>query len=413
MNRTIEIRNTGGIFFNKKDYMWVGLLFAYCINLLDIGWYAPLIFSPFLIAYLLKGKFSYSFITPLLLLICFNILYALFLYEYHYNTFTSIIGKVLYPIYFFVIGYMVVKGDEQNQYKKTYGYLLTLIISNVLFGVLCLIKTISLYGNMEIARFMAGRVVINIWGSNPIAATILNMSLAFGLSLLHSIFLSHKNIRHGKLIKLTVILSFIASVYCVVQLGNRTGILIIVCSYVVAFLLANKTGRRFGSVLFMIILGFFIKFLYNMNIFGIESAIKNTYFYARFLEQSLTEDPRISAWSIAFQGIFENPLGGKETKLPLISAHNMWLDVGYEAGIFPFLLLVVFTVVSIKTLVVFINLNHPIMLKSIIIGLYTSFFITFFMEPVLMGGVFYFTMFCFVFGIIVRLNSEKIQNNKL
>lgn len=391
---------------NIKEIILTIVLFIYCINLYNIGTYIPLILIPFVFSYAYKEQISIkTFVLGFFLFIFFAI-YSIILYFYQYSGYTAIIGKIIYPVLLFFLGNWLVKEDKN--YNKTIKYLLTIIISFTLYGVLSTQKVISLYGNSTQARNSIGRVGLDIWSNNVVSATALNAWLAFGLSLLALLFIKDYTLEEWKKIKLFSLICFVLSAYGVIQLGNRTGVVITIVTFIITLLFSSKLSvKKIFNLILLLLLFIFGRILYKMNLFGLKNIVESSYLFGRFMDSNLTEDPRVESWKAAFIGLFENPMGGKETIMPLNSAHNMWLDVGYETGIIPFTLLIIFTIMTLNYIIKFIRKDHPPLVKGLILTLYTSFLLTFFVEPVLLGLNEYFTIFCLLMGVVYRLNQDS------
>jgi hypothetical protein len=399
----------GGIPFKSREILWSLVIVLYCINFLNVGIYIPFLLLPHLLIYVFKNRFSKVFFGTLSLLTLFSIVFTVSNYHYGFIENKVVLAiRLFYPVCLFILGYKLINKDFD--YQKTYRYLFLIIISFTMFGFLSLMNTIFTFGNIQVAsEVLKGRMVISIWGDQLISATGLNTFLSIGLFLLPIIFLTDSTLKHIKAVKIISIICFVASVYCVFQLGNRTGLGIIVASFIVITLYKKPNVIRFVKWTCFTFLLLFFRILFDQNFLGMRQAWENTFMYSRFHENDLTEDPRYEAWNSAFWGLFEHPLGGRKTEIPLSYAHNMWLDVGYDSGILPFVLLIAFTLLSMLSLITFIKVKRPMILRCLIIGLYTAFFITFAAEPILQGWFTYFTIFCFILGIIQRLNSNYFQ----
>jgi hypothetical protein len=357
--------------------------------------------------FIFKNRYEKLFWVFFLILMSFSFVYGIFSYFYGYATIGITLMYVTYPIILFVIGYKITGHDS---YIKTFRYIFIIIVFSTLFGFGSVLKTISTYGSMESAISVFGRrSALNIWTGELISATVMNMRLSFGLALLPLIILiKDKSTKYSKSIKLISFVCFITAIYSAIQLGNRTSLVISAMSMITVFLFSRKINLKKILNFFVLILVFFIgKWLYTINLFGIAYKWKTSTLGYRFQTVNTIDDPRITAWRESFYGIFENPLGGKKTNLGLDFAHNLWLDVGYEVGIIPFILLLILTILSLISLRKFLRSNHPVMLKSLIISLYTAFFITFLLEPVIQAWFTYFNLYCFILGIIQRLNFEN------
>ncbi|AZU61065.1 O-antigen ligase family protein [Neobacillus mesonae] len=397
--------------FRGSGVIWTLILFVYCINFLNIGVYVPLLLSPLVILYLLKKRHNKTFLLTIFILFGFFIVYSLFLYFYGYSSIVSIAGKIIYPTMFFIIGHILVKGDQD--FRKTYRNIFAIVLAFTVYGVISTKKAISLYGDAETARSSIGRVGIDMWTNNVVSATALNASLAFGLSLAVILLIRDKSFVKWKTVKYISLLCFLASTYAVIQLGNRTGIIIIFLTlFITIFFTKRVSTKKLMNAIIAGVVLVIASFLYNINLFGIKTSIESSYLFFRFRGSTIEEDPRVSAWKATFSGLFEHPMGGKETYTPLNSAHNLWLDVGYEAGVIPFILLVAFTVISLIAIWRFRNMDFPVMLKAIMLALYVSFMATFFVEPVLIGLNEYFTIFCLFIGMIQRLIFERVSSRK-
>ena len=145
-------------------------------------------------------------------------------------------------------------------------------------------------------------------------------------------------------------------------------------------------------------------FLYNLNLFNLKASFEGTMLFQRMATTNLQNDSRIDSWGTVLSGLFKYPLGGKGPDLRAGYAHNLWLDVGYEGGLIPFILLLSFTIVSLYAVYRFLKTDHPVYFKGITISLLTALGIIFFLEPVLQGITVLFMFYCFLVGVIFKVN---------
>lgn len=399
-----------GVFFNKnkalkyKDLFWCAVIVTYSMNTF-LGSLLLLCVSPYIIYQIFNKKFDKLFFVSIYFLISFCVLFAVMMYGYGLEKdLLGIIRIIYYPFCLYVLGNTLAKNDFL--YKKTYRYLYLIIGSSALYGFLSLYKTIKLYGSMNDALSAEGRTVVNLWGDNLIAATGLNSYISLGLSLLPLLFLSDKSINNKKF-KIINIILFSISVYTTVQLANRTGLMITIVSTIAVILFTKKNVKFSIKLIMATILLFFFKLLYSQNFMGVKNWWESSLIYYRLENGALANDnPRILAWKTAFNGLFEYPMGGRQSYIRVGYAHNLWLDVARDTGIIPYLLIISFTIAVIITLVKFMRTDHPAYLKGLIVTSSISFFITFSIEPVIEGILDYFTFFCFFIGVIQRLNVD-------
>lgn len=397
--------------FSLKYYIWLIILVAYSSNILGYGKFIPILLIPYCLMYLFNERFSKTFMITLFILLSFTVSYSIMLLHYGYFTIPTVLGRLIFPIILFIIGNKLSKNDIHD--KKTTGYLISITVASALYGFLSLIKSMIMYGNIDVMiKELEGRFVINLWNNGLTVATGLNSYLSLGLSLLPLFFLGSNNSNNFKAnsfkIYIFCFIAFSSSFYTMLSLGNRTGFLIVLISFIIVILFVDKFNmKKVFRLLIISLLTMLSYIIYSINTLGIKENLQNSFIYNRFISGSIMQDPRTDAWKTTLFGIFKSPLGGRETDIKINFAHNLWLDVGYDAGIIPFSLIVLFTLVSLYSLIVFIKSETTTLLKGLVLALYTAFFITFMVEPILQGLIIYFTLFCFVLGVIQQKNHEK------
>ena len=92
-------------------------------------------------------------------------------------------------------------------------------------------------------------------------------------------------------------------------------------------------------------------------------------------------------------------------------AHNVWLDIANAAGLIPFFMIVLYTILSVIDLVKFLRndqIQHE--LKYMISGLYFALVLYYMVEPALMANNRFFVPWPYLNGIIIGCNIavEKI-----
>ena len=393
-------------------------IFLYSINFMGYREFYPLIIIPVLILFIIKLWISKWFLVTQFALISFLFLYGLMTAHYGYYSYFEILGRVIFPPLFLLIGYYIANLDTD---KKTNSLIILLIMitGSTIYGFTSLIKSIYTYGSYSnVINALGGRLTLDFWGTNYISATVLNSSVSLGLSAVGILFLKNKKygIDGGKINRKTlnffILLIFILSLYTSLTLGNRTGLLIAVISFFNVIMLHFKFNMSNLFRLLSILMGLYIFkiIFFNWNIFELRSRWESSFIYSRFKSSSIYDNSRFDAWTTIIMNFNENLLGGREIELKLNFAHNFWLDVFYDAGLLPLIFLIIFTLISLFSLYKFLNLDISTIYKGLITGLYTAFLLTFLVEPILQGFVVFFTLYCFMLGIIQRKN-ENISNS--
>ena len=396
--------------FEKMIGLIVGF---YAMNLFNSGAYIAFMLVPVVIKKMVTTKkISIRAMFTSITLFIFSIIYA-YMYKFYgfSESITIILGFVLIPTIMYLLGYMFI--SKEFPYKKTYVVLFSVIYGALLFAVLSVLKTIGIYGSLEAAFATLGRRdIVSFWGENLITVTGLNTYIALSGAMLPTVFFIDTSMRHLNLKKLLIIFGSLASLYIALQSGSRTGVLVIVASCIMSlFLFINKqkniTNRfKLKEVFYAYIIVVLLVFAiigYFLNIYGIRDSLSSSLTVQRLQDMSALDDPRVIVWGEAIEGVFREPLGGRKIGLSLEYAHNLWLDVGHDAGLIPLILLLIFTGTGFLSIVKFLKTNHSSFLKSTVISSFSAFFIIFLFEPVMQGWFYYFVIYCFFLGVIHKL----------
>jgi hypothetical protein len=282
--------------------------------------------------------------------------------------------------------------------KQLIFILYAVILGLSFFGILAVLYSMKIYGT---AAGLNVRIAYIPWLSKDIfvQGTIIGSYVALGISLSGTIIT-----KSSLKLKLINIVVFTLSLYSSIMIADRTGLIIAAFSFVITFLIQIKIGKAGSNFLFVSITAIIIivvLFLFNSNYAGLKDSWMHSDAYNRLSTMDMANDPRFSAWSSAFAGIFVNPLGGKLTNIHLDYAHNLWLDVGWSTGIIPFILLIVFTIITIVNYVKIIkNRSVSQYLRILITTMLTGFLFTFMVEPILEGNYRLFSAFCFYSGML-------------
>ena len=80
-------------------------------------------------------------------------------------------------------------------------------------------------------------------------------------------------------------------------------------------------------------------------------------------------------------------------------AHNLWVDIAKETGIIPFILYILFCVISAVTVITYLKRSNFDREKVIFVSsIFVASILVFFTEPVMEGSPMTFGIFCFVVG---------------
>jgi len=304
----------------------------------------------------------------------------------------------------YVFGIVIVA--KLNNEKQIVYYLYAVIIGLSLFGIFAVLYSNKIYGT---AAGLEMRVATIPWLQDAkLAGTGIDMYICLGISLSGLLF-----IKTNVFIKALNALIFLPSFYSSIALANRTGLIIVVSSVILIYctqMRLNSIRNNIKIVLLFMVQCILLIFLFNKNVFNVKMMWLQSNAFERFANMNLFNDPRVTAWGEAFRGLFTNLLGGKQTQLSLEYAHNLWLDVGWSTGLLPFIILIVFTLMTLKNYIKLLrNDDLSLYFKYLITAMLNGFFVIFMVDPVLEASIILFSAFCFVSGVIGSINKKQIK----
>jgi hypothetical protein len=128
----------------------------------------------------------------------------------------------------------------------------------------------------------------------------------------------------------------------------------------------------------------------------------------RFTEYGVDSGGRTQAWMNILTGIWSHPWGGREIDLAGLNyAHNLWLDVAYDAGLIPAMLLVTFHAAHVRRLMKLSKRGLSPLLLLVLTATSAAFLTIAVGEPVLNASVPLFGATCFIFGAIASVPIPK------
>lgn len=390
----------------KANYLHAVLVFMLAIiffhpfNLLNYG-------LLFLTLYIMTEVFNKKVLNTILnniqfwVLLLFCVLYATIQLSYQFISINTFIEYLIYPLLLYIFGLVIITRIKNE--KQIINYLYAVIIGFALFGTLAVYYSMQVYGAVGGLQM---RVGIIPWTKDvELSATGIGIYICLGIALSGLLF-----VKTNIYLKVLNALIFLPSLYSSVALANRTGLIIAVLSVILIFSIQmrlNSIKYNIKVAFLFMVQCFLLIFIFNKNAFNVKMMWLQSNAFERFTDMGLANDPRFTAWGEAFKGVFTNPLGGKQTHLSLVYAHNLWLDVGWTTGLFPFLLLVVFTIMTLKDYTKILrNDDLSLYFKYLITTMFGGFLITFMVEPVIEANILFFCAFCFVSGVIRSINKR-------
>lgn len=138
---------------------------------------------------------------------------------------------------------------------------------------------------------------------------------------------------------------------------------------------------------------------YTSNMYGVQDLFASVEWSRG---GGILNNVRFRAQRLVLSQLFLYPHGGRQMDLAGLNyAHNVWLDMANASGLLPFTLIVLYTILTIKDMVLLIGRNTiPQENKYLLVSVYSAFLLYYFVEPALDANIMYWAIGCLVAGVI-------------
>lgn len=351
-----------------------------------------------------------------IILVLFSITYAIISCIHGLGS----LSLIVVPWVSYYLGAIICK--EQKSENKIINCILAIAVGFAVHAILNFIYALIVSGG--------GRNTIDIWTNESTAATVQGTLLVMIESLLCYILMYEKNIKR----RIVLIALFVASVLYNIKIGTRTTLLIcfiVTVGVIILNLVMSKEKekkkmlKKIGIIVIIIsVVIMLICIIYALDIFNMQEKINDIELVKRFINRQETnnsDSDRIKAIIAALSQTFDHPFGGDKMHIGKIKyAHNLWLDVNRVAGLIPFILIIIYTVLIIKNIIIILKSKEfSKSYKTLVFSIYLGVLINFAVEPILESATYIFIMFCMINGMVdtklemIRIEGEKKNENTL
>ena len=306
-------------------------------------------------------------------------------------------GVQMIFIYAFFPGFFYLFGKYLAIPQLTMGHFVLLFFCiGFVFSFSALISVVL---NIRTGGFaQLSREIPMVWNGEPKKATLMSAYLTFNMCIPIVYLIKQRKIPF--LLQVLAGFIFLASLLSVFRLGSRTQLVITVLAIVISlFFVVPRQSVKANIKLF-----FFLVLMVALVLKFVPLNLDADYFSvlgSRLQDSKNTASAggRTELWSQALENLLSHPLGWRGPHVR--HAHNLWLDVARYAGLIPFFLLLIFTVHSLRNTYKTIRKNpHELLLNTTILIFTLAALLIFFVEPVMEGLFYLFTVYCLFQGII-------------
>lgn len=369
-------------------------------NLRGYGYYVMLISFAMFVIWSVVANVKIKINEEIMVLTSAFFLYTV-IYGIHYKfaVYSFVTTALILPVFSYVVGYHIILDAKKPYINEKTIRTVICIVAFMLFahGAIGVFSTSA----EKLDTRLINDVVI---GKKDMAATntagYLNMMASF---LFYSLFM-----QKGILKKTVLCVCSVVSAYCGILTGTRTTVVIFLAVFFMCLLckvIFDKENRKANVRILFISLAVIgvVAVLYNINAFDLKTSYEKTSMYKRLSGEigdvGKSNQDRHNRYGEVFVSIFENPMGMDALKFEY--AHNLWLDIGRLTGIFPFFLMIIFSVMSLLNFVrFFFYTKVQMQTKYLFFSVYIAVFLNMFTEPIMEGLPFLCWFYTFMSGML-------------
>ncbi|MDP3051692.1 MAG: hypothetical protein Q8N20_10225 [Eubacteriales bacterium] len=334
--------------------------------------------------------------TESVLLLFFCLTYYVIIYIHGFIELDRAIKNLVLIQSIYIIGYNLGCFPHRNYPFGAFLVLMSLIAGLTVYPFLSVILEFG-FGNFDVPRYAIG-----MWGAeDPTNGPIMGLYAATGMCMMPTLFYGISSFGRRAcrpVIALFICIISLVGCYVNIALQNRAPFVALVLVVCALFILEGfraqwsvKKCLLYLASISGVALGF-TWVVRNLSGYSI---------YERFLMEGL-DTPRYELWAMGLN-VFRNFFGGRVAYSADHSYfHNLWLDVGYEAGFIPVVFLATFHIMHLRHFTFLIR-NSPKPLVGAVISIGIAMFVGYISEPVLQGSIIYFSATVFYLATIAQL----------
>ncbi len=389
--------------FSISQILILTLLLLASMNVLNLYFY--FLFAAFLVSVI--ANFRHFIVDKLFfVLLAFSLSYLIF-YPESLSSVTLIIKRFIFPMcYLMGINFLNYEKNDSMDTKKRESILKAAFLIPAIGAFLHYLL------NMAVNIGSLSRNTTDIWTGEVMLATGQACLAIMAIGAFSATLFSEISTK-SKIISAVGLLGVFA--YNLVLAGRTLIVLsaMILC-VALAYSVINSNLKRKVNIIAttLIMLTLFI-IAYTQNLFGLREWVLGSNLSARFDLMQVSEDSRLTNKWLYISNMLDYPLGGGNLRNYLGEyAHELYLDVYSDAGIFGYVSIILFVAISaLNALRVIKNGNVSKNFKLLLICIFISILAEFFLEPIMQGVPWMLCSFCFYSGLLknVRIaDSEQL-----
>jgi len=304
----------------------------------------------------------------------------------------TLISYIIAPLAFYRFGRWLMYMFRDDILRQKLFLAIILSYSLVLF--ILIVKDTSIVGVVNISRVM----LEDAGNDSSLAATLYGLMASIGIGCVSCLFAKEQKMS----LRLFFIFLAFFSLFTVIHLVNRTGIVVFFSCMVLSMFVVTRL-KVFKMIPMLVIFFIIGLFLINLGIINDDVLIayqnREMDSYANVSELG----GRLGIWSDAILKLATNPFGWPRVRY----AHNLWLDIARVGGWLPFFFFLLATITWVKTC--FRLAKRHTTFNLLLLSINFAMLLASFVEPVMDASMSFFSLMMMIWGCTTYVSQEKLK----
>lgn len=322
----------------------------------------------------------------------------------HQLGFYSAMGFTLPMAYY--VGSNVRYSNEENTKKIIYLLAFGMGLHVILSGIMEMI----LHGPHG---FFMSSTHYDFWTRQKMSSTAIAIDEDLLIGILYYVLLKENN----RKCKVLLITELVLGMFYLIVIGRRTSLMMMITSFMAMFAYEAIVTKNISIKLVRILICIaiiFISLALVITVFYRFDIFSSRLFFDQFkiitvFQQGVLDTDRLKLFIGAIKLMPYHLFGGQEISSILgMPVHELWLDIYDYAGIIPYLLMIIYSLMFVRTILrLFRNEGISNNTKILLFGVDICIMIQMFLEPVMTGASLFLIISIIIDGITERMLIEE------
>lgn len=340
-----------------------------------------------------------------ILVIFFSLIYTFTKYlNGHWYTPSELIFDLFFPFIMCQSGKYIV-----NKFRNPKSVVLFIVLMACALALPAIVENIT--DTVKTGQLInVTRVILDKSGEVTRSATGYGMMLAIMDGCISALLIKTYS-KTDYRIKALIVIIALGAIFSTIHLLNRTGLFLAVISFIIVAFLPPHSMKKNLYLIGILSCVIFISFIFFKDSIFLTDAVK--LYEARDAASGSVSSygGRSERWYAGFLQLFSQPFGNEKGVLldgQYTYAHNLWIDAGIKGSLICFILLLVITIVFIKSVIkIYHTKQLSLFERDYMLILSVILLLQMAVEPVIEGLPQFFWFYIFLTSVFIHFNKKR------